>query len=1237
VVCASAGLLVASPGMFDSAAGAATPTPPFAQCPAVGYNTSCTLLMNVTNTGVQILQDPHATKTGDPAPGAYDGVEDTLIGVVNNSNATITSLPLSSTQTAFGFDDDGICQDPNSTSHMAGPVVPCGTNIVHGSNYNASGGPYPDKDNAKDFTGYGGPDGFFTGISPDHKTGTINFVTPLAPGATTYFSLEEQLTAGVFCRDSITLAPLTQTQPVGGPAVTVTATLINNFTPDANMPVTFRITSGPNAGATSVITTDTNGLAKFTYLSSAAGTDTVTASYVDPFCGTHSASPATVTWVLSGPSITTQATPTAITVGTSITVGDTATFHGATVAPTGSVAFTLYSDSACTMTTGVNGSGTITTTGGVSTASYMTTWSAPATGTYYWRASYAGDGSNSPFTTGCNDANELIVVGPGSPTIATQASPATITVGSTVMVSDTATFASTTSVPPSGSVFFTLYSDSACTISTGVSGPGTIATSAGVSTAKYMTTWTAPAIGTYYWIASYPGDANNNRFTTGCNDPNESITVSPVSPSIITQAVPSSTIVGTPITVSDTATFQSTTSSVAPTGSVTFTLYSDSACTIPAGVSGSGHINSSGGVSSAMFSGPWTAPATGTYYWQANYGGDANNNPFTTSCNSANELIVVNPGSPSITTDAGPTVTTVGTATSVGDTATFHNTTLVPPTGSVTFTLYSDNNCTLSTGISGPAVIATSNGVSSASFATTWTAPATGTYFWRANYNGDANNNAFTTGCGDTNELIAVSPESPTMTTQANPTAVTTGTSITVGDTATFHNASIAPTGAVTFTLYSDNTCMTTTGISGPGVITTTNSVSSANYSTTWTAPAPGTYYWVASYAGDQNNNAFTTGCTDANESVTVSPASSGGGGPTQDPTTVTTFLRGGGNSGTNVSVPPGTPVTDLATLSGLNATSSSGTMTYNVYADPNCQVPVVAGGYEPIFRGSVPGSASVTLNTPGTYYWRASYSGDILNFPSTSNCGDEVETVTSASHGNAVDHFLCYSAASTPAAVPGFKVPGDVRLINQFSPNGFVPKIGAVDTDCNPVQKTVPTGVTPIRNPDAHLLCWNISGTTIPETVVVSNQFGSATLQTGATSQMCLPSWSNMKVPPANKPSAPPGLSHFACYSVSYAPGGNTFEPPPSVKVKDQFSNKSVSVKVGAPELLCLPTTKIANGVTYKMQNPQTHLLCYAVSSTPTVNSVFDKNQFGTGRVAIQKTTMLCLPSTKVVVPATG
>ena len=69
IVLACIGLISATPGVFLTAASAATPTPPFTQCPAVGWNTSCTLLVNVTNTGVQILQDTHATTVRRSGPG----------------------------------------------------------------------------------------------------------------------------------------------------------------------------------------------------------------------------------------------------------------------------------------------------------------------------------------------------------------------------------------------------------------------------------------------------------------------------------------------------------------------------------------------------------------------------------------------------------------------------------------------------------------------------------------------------------------------------------------------------------------------------------------------------------------------------------------------------------------------------------------------------------------------------------------------------------------------------------------------------------------------------------------------------------------------------------------------------------------------------------------------------------------------------------------------------------------
>src|SRR5579871_1048588 len=136
------------------------------------------------------------------------------------------------------------------------------------------------------------------------------------------------------------------------------------------------------------------------------------------------------------------------------------------------------------------------------------------------------------------------------------------------------------------------------------------------------------------------------------------------------------------------------------------------------------------------------------------------------------------------------------------------------------------------------------------------------------------------------------------------------------------------------------------------------------------------------------------------------------------------------------------------------------------------------------------------------------------------------------------VDHHLCYTAGGK------FRPPatGAVRLIDQFSPNGFVPIIRpALVVHCNPVTKIIrlPAGqkVYKPTNPRAHLACLPISlppGTTVPTPkVTVGNQFGQATVYLGQPNLLCLPSWKGLTGPPNVKPSTPPGLSHFTCYPV--------------------------------------------------------------------------------------------------------
>jgi hypothetical protein len=109
--------------------------------------------------------------------------------------------------------------------------------------------------------------------------------------------------------------------------------------------------------------------------------------------------------------------------------------------------------------------------------------------------------------------------------------------------------------------------------------------------------------------------------------------------------------------------------------------------------------------------------------------------------------------------------------------------------------------------------------------------------------------------------------------------------------------------------------------------------------------------------------------------------------------------LSAGGRSETSISVPPGTAITDNATVSnGSSNQNETGTVTYNVYSDSSCSNVVHTGSPETITDpGTLPPSRPVSLSAPGVYYWQAVYSGDSHNNGSVSACGSEVETVSGA------------------------------------------------------------------------------------------------------------------------------------------------------------------------------------------------------------------------------------------------
>jgi hypothetical protein len=217
---------------------------------------------------------------------------------------------------------------------------------------------------------------------------------------------------------------------------------------------------------------------------------------------------------------------------------------------------------------------------------------------------------------------------------------------------------------------------------------------------------------------------------------------------------------------------------------------------------------------------------------------------------------------PSISTTQQPASATVGT--SIADQATV--TGLADPSAAdtVTFNLYSSattqtsstllstNTQTLS--ISGSTGTATSAG---------YTATATGTDYWVATYNGDSNNSAVTSGTAA--EPVVIKAATPTINTSQQPASATVGSSI--ADKATV-SGGYGPTGTVTFDLYSNSTA------SGSPLFSDTESLSSGTATSKgYTATATGTDYWVATYNGDSNNSAVTSGT--AAEPVVIKAATS--------------------------------------------------------------------------------------------------------------------------------------------------------------------------------------------------------------------------------------------------------------------------------------------------------------------------------------------------------------------------
>lgn len=159
---ASAALVYGASGICPLTAG---------HSPAGGAGTG-----NATDCNLFITFNPNGSIVTTAGPQTnYESIEDSLIGVINNSGHTITGFHLSNTGVAImGFDGDGInlyTFDDTGGVHEQN-IGPAGTN--------------------PDLTGYGGYNAWFTNIAATLDSGDVMFANGgIKTGHTDFFSLEE--------------------------------------------------------------------------------------------------------------------------------------------------------------------------------------------------------------------------------------------------------------------------------------------------------------------------------------------------------------------------------------------------------------------------------------------------------------------------------------------------------------------------------------------------------------------------------------------------------------------------------------------------------------------------------------------------------------------------------------------------------------------------------------------------------------------------------------------------------------------------------------------------------------------------------------------------------------------------------------------------------------------------------------------------------------------------------------
>jgi hypothetical protein len=567
----------------------------------------------------------------------------------------------------------------------------------------------------------------------------------------------------------------------------------------------------------------------------------------------------------------------------------------------------------------------------------------PDAGSYRWKVEYTGDGDNNGANLGCGASNQTSTVGKASPGLSGTATSAPV--GSAV--TDNVTLSGGFS--PGGQLRFRLFGPGDPTCGGPVKYEETVTVS---GNGGYAPAGFAPGAGSYRWTVDFEGDGNNDTAALGCGAPNQSSVVGKATPSLTGSAGNGSA----GATITDTVTLADASSSAG--GELRFRAFAagDASCSGPVQYEKAVAVSGNG-----PYSPPGFTAAVGSYRWEVDYTGDADNEAAELTCGAPNQTSTVGKATPGLSGSAG----SGPVGSTISDTVTLSGG--FAAGGQLHFRAFGpgDANCT---GIARYENTVTVSG--NGTYAPPGFAAGAGSYRWTVEYTGDGNNNGGSLPCGSANQESTVSKAAPTLS--------GTATSAQVGSTITDHvtlSGGFSPGGELKFRLFGpgDASCA-----AAPSQEATVAVSGNGSYAPPGFAPPPGLYHWSVEYTGDADNEGAGIGCADPSQASAVG--------------VINVNLTASATSAT-----VGNPVAATATI--REGAIPGGQITFAAYAptDASCTgTPSFSKTVDVVGNAEYHSDPVVPTRT-GSFRWVVSYSGDANHAATRTTCGAPTSTIGAA------------------------------------------------------------------------------------------------------------------------------------------------------------------------------------------------------------------------------------------------